>query len=108
MIDSVDILLLIYSIADYFKTFTVFSTQVNIITFATQYIDTIVTTNVSTVTEILNQTSTVLSYEGARIPNTYNIKPGPSLTRIALNSSGATLFGSTMCVGPYLQCCQRI
>ena len=108
MTDIADNLLLIYSIADYLTPITLFSTQVTIITFATKYIDTTVTTNVSTVTETLNLTSTVLSFEGARIPNTYNIKSGPSLTRIPLNSSAATLFGSTMCVGPYLQYCQRI
>lgn len=108
MIDSADNLLLIYSIAEYLTPITLFSTQVTIITFATEYIDTTVTTNVSTVTETLNQTSTVSSFEGARIPNTYNIKPGPSLTRIALNSSATTLFGSIMCVGPYLHFHQHI
>ena len=108
MIDSADNLLLIYSTAEYLTPVTLFSTHVTIITFATEYIDTTVTTNVSTVTETLNQTSTVSSFEGARIPNTYNIKPGPSLTRIPLNSSAATLFGSIMCVGPYLHFFQRI
>ena len=103
MIDSVDNLLPIYSIAEYLSTITSFSTQITIITFATQYIDTTVTTNVSTVTKTVNQTSSVMTIvESVTIPNTYNIKPGPSVTRIALNSTAATLLGSTMCVGPYL------
>ena len=102
MIDSVDNLRPIYSIADYHSTFTLFSTQTTIITYATQYIDTTVTTNVSTITKTLNQTSSVTTSDSAKIPNTYNIKTGPSVTRIALNSTAATLLGSTMCVGPYL------
>lgn len=108
MIASVDDLLLIYSIADYRLTFSSVSTQTTIITFATEYIDTTVTTNVSTVTRTLNETSSVMTFEGATIPNTYNIKPGPTVKRTALNSTAATLFGSTMCVGPYLQYSQRI
>lgn len=85
-------------IKDYFTYNTVVSTHVTtFITFATQYIDTTVTTNVSTVRGTLTHTSTVESALGfPDIPNIYNGAPGPSVTQIGLNGSLATTLGETM------------
>ena len=93
--------LLTNSIAEYVTPTTVLVTRTTLITFATQYIDTLVTTNVSTMIRTLNVTSSVTT-GGPTIPNNANSLPGPSLAQIPLTSSPATLYGMTMCVGSYL------
>ena len=88
----------LHSAADYVTPTTEVSTQTTIFTFATQYIDTTVTTNVSTVIRTLNVTSSATL--SPTLPNQYNIAPGPSTTLIPLNPSNHLLFGSTMYVRP--------
>lgn len=77
---------------------TVFSNLVTShVTFATQYLDTVVTTNVSTLVRTLTHTSKSVETDGGpEIPNTVNDAPYPSLTQIGLNGSLVTTFGATM------------
>lgn len=83
---------------DYSSYTTVIPSQItSLVTFATHYIDTIVTTNVSTVIRTLNHTSVLVNTFGyPTIPITSNEAPGPSLTQIGLNGSLATGFGVTI------------
>ncbi|KAM0796613.1 hypothetical protein BDR22DRAFT_518639 [Usnea florida] len=84
--------------ADYLTHTTVLpSPLVSHITFATQYIDTLVTTNVSTVIRLVNQTSTVVAAYGMpTIPGQIIDEPGPLLKAISLNGSLTTAFGATI------------
>lgn len=83
---------------DYSTYTTVHSSRIkSLITFATQYIDTVVTTNVTTVIRTLNHTSVyVNTFWSPTIPITSNEAPGPLLTQIVLNGSLATDFGVTI------------
>ena len=85
-------------IEDYSTYQTVHLTPVtSFITFATQYIDTIVTTNVSKVVRTHTHTSIFTTALGdPEIPNSYNQASGPSVTQVGLNGSIATTFGATM------------
>lgn len=83
--------------ADYVTYNTVFATHVTtFITFATQYIDTTVTTNISTVVRMFNYTSNAESVGAPTIPNPYNEVLGPLVTQIGLNGSLARTFGENI------------
>ena len=68
----------------------------SVITVATQYLDTVVTTNVSTVIRALNQTTEISVSATPDIPNPYNDSPGPSLVQIGFNQSLNNTLGATL------------
>lgn len=74
----------------------------SIITFATHYVDTTVTTNVSTVTRTLNYTSTAKNAGAPTILYSDYVVDGPWVTQTGLNGSIATTFGAILYVSSYL------